>query len=106
MNLEDELEGGEEDVESVDDQVYPNLFDDMFYFEQCGVGLPRLATVRLNLSVRKLIARTKIVNVRYVIYQMHLKLATLKLLNYFILFFYQILGKNFGKKEELLRAGG
>ena len=45
-------------------QSIPNLFDLFYYFQQVDIGLPRAEMVLLNLSIRKLIAKTKIEDVR------------------------------------------
>lgn len=42
----------------------PNLCEDMYYFEQVDIGLPRSETVLLNLSIRKLMAKEKFEDVR------------------------------------------
>ena len=53
----------EESVSETKTQI-ANMFDDLYYFEQADIGLPRAEIVFLNLSIRKLIAKTKIENVR------------------------------------------
>lgn len=66
VSVDEELQSFEEDEEDIDGtrKLMPNVFDLMFYFEQADIGLPRAEIVLLNLSIRKLIANTKIEDVR------------------------------------------
>ena len=60
----EELETEEEEEEGDTKNKIPNMLDLLFYFEQTGVGLPRVQMVLLNLSIRKLMAESPIENVR------------------------------------------
>ncbi|XP_043583152.1 radial spoke head protein 6 homolog A isoform X1 [Bombus pyrosoma] len=61
----DKLETEEEEEEGDTKNKIPNMLDLLFYFEQTGVGLPRVQMVLLNLSIRKLMAESPIENVRF-----------------------------------------
>ncbi|CAK9808035.1 Radial spoke head protein 4 homolog A [Anthophora plagiata] len=63
----EKLEKDEEEVEEerTETKKFPNLLDLLFYFEQTNVGLPRREMVLLNLSIRKLIAKAPVENVRF-----------------------------------------
>lgn len=60
----EKLETEEEEEEGDTKNKIPNMLDLLFYFEQTGVGLPRVQMVLLNLSIRKLMAESPIKNVR------------------------------------------
>lgn len=60
----EKLETEEEEEEGDTKNKIPNMLDLLFYFEQTGVGLPRVQMVLLNLSIRKLMAESPIENVR------------------------------------------
>ncbi|XP_050590520.1 radial spoke head protein 6 homolog A [Bombus affinis] len=61
----EKLETEEEEEEGDTKNKIPNMLDLLFYFEQTGVGLPRVQMVLLNLSIRKLMAESPIENVRF-----------------------------------------
>ncbi|XP_043255228.1 radial spoke head protein 6 homolog A [Colletes gigas] len=61
-NVEETLGEEEEDDEK---KKKPNMLDLLFYFEQTDVGLPRGEMVILNLSIRQLMNRAPIENVRF-----------------------------------------
>ncbi|XP_008205900.1 radial spoke head protein 6 homolog A isoform X1 [Nasonia vitripennis] len=66
LSLDQDNRSLEEENEDGDNQnSAPNLFDDMYYFEQVDIGLPRSEVVLLNLSIRKLMAKEKLEDVRF-----------------------------------------